>query len=363
MLQISAHPHQHQNQCISEFLELWFQGKSPGDNPIARGLKFNIQPKITLSKDDITVLVRRGLIYYNQKKVPHLPFKAQGKCKFLIALPEFLFAKSQSGHADLNSQLSQKNKTGSSSENSNPKALSEKNIVFEDSDLVIINKPSGLPSQSTLDIFEDHALSQLTSYYLEKNKGLKAPYLNLMHRLDKDTSGLLIFSKKIAANKNLTALFESRKIEKSYLAAAEKVSSERALATDLEQPQAKTKYLEGDTFKVSGLIKKDPLPGMSFHFSMDPKEGQSSETDFKIIRETSKHLILECFPKTGRSHQIRVHLKSVGLPILGDVFYNPTNKFARLMLHAWTLKFKHPVTGQSMSVEAPVPPEFKDLGF
>ena len=68
VLQISAQPYQHKNQCISEFLFLWFQGQSEGDNPIARGLKFGIQPKVKLSQDNIADLVRKGLIYYNQKK-------------------------------------------------------------------------------------------------------------------------------------------------------------------------------------------------------------------------------------------------------------------------------------------------------
>jgi 23S rRNA pseudouridine1911/1915/1917 synthase len=340
VLQISAQPYQHKNQCISAFLHLWFQGQSEGDNPIARGLKFSIQPKIKISLEDITNLVRKGLIYYNQKKVPHLPFKAQGKCKFIVALPEDLFVNQKS------ESQNNKNIKPSSSLNSKNK-LNQKHIVFEDQDMVIINKPSGLPSQSTLDIFEDHALSQLLSYYIEKDKGLKAPYLNLMHRLDKDTSGLLIFSKKISANKNLTALFESRKIKKTYLAVV--LRSEN--------------YKLNETFKVSGLIRKDPQPGMSFYFSMSPTEGQTSESDFKVLSENDKYFLLECSPKTGRSHQLRVHLKSVGLPILGDVFYNPGSKYNRLMLHAWSLQFKHPINGQDMTVKAPESSEFKDLGF
>ncbi len=342
VFQISVHPHQHNNKCIADFLYLWFLGSSPGDNPIARGLKYGIAPKVKLTKADFTDLVRKGFIYYNQKKVPHLPFEAKGKCKIIVLLPDSYFAKPVNIASDkLSDKISEKLSAKLSDK------ITAKNIVFEDSDMVIINKPSGLPSQSTLDIFEDHALSQLMSYYLLKNQGLKAPYLNLMHRLDKDTSGLLMFSKKISANKNLTALFETRKIQKTYVAVAQK-----------------TKPLNvGDTFKVSGFIKKDPQPGMSFYFSMDDHEGQTSETDFKIITSTPSHLGFECSPKTGRSHQIRVHLKSVGFPILGDVFYNPKSNFKRLMLHAWRLQFKHPTSGAPTVVTAPLPQEFIDIGI
>jgi 23S rRNA pseudouridine1911/1915/1917 synthase len=349
VIQISVQPHQHKNQCVSDFLALWFAGASDGDNPIARGIKYGIQPKIKVTKEDLANLVRKGFIYYNQKKVPHLPFMAQGKCKIMVALPDEFFPLSESKN-----QLS----------------INEKNIVFEDEDMVIINKPSGLPSQSTLNIFEDHALSSLMSFYIKKNKGVKAPYLNLMHRLDKDTSGLLIFSKKLAANKNLTALFESRKITKSYLA----VTSSRFVTGSNHDVSTKTKdntglttnsntdtegLNEGQTFKITGLIKKTPQPGMSFYFTLDPHEGQASETDFKVIKKTDKKLLIECFPKTGRSHQIRVHLKSYGLPILGDTFYNPESKANRLMLHAWKLEFKHPVNGKQISVAAPIPSEFQ----
>lgn len=336
VIQISIQPHQHKNQCVSDFLALWFAGASEGDNPIARGIKYGIKPEVALSKTDIANLVRKGFIYYNGKKVPHLPFPAQGKCRLLVAIPEeFLKYK-------------------------NEFSINEKNIVFEDEDMVIIDKPSGLPSQSTLNIFDDHALSSLMSFYIKKNKGLKAPYLNLMHRLDKDTSGLLIFSKKLGANKNLTALFESRKITKSYLAVTSSIVVKKLDSNSEPHLTSENKsYSEGQTFKITGLIKKTPQPGMSFYFTLDPNEGQASETDFKVVKKTDKQLLIECFPKTGRSHQIRVHLKSCGLPILGDVFYNPESKTKRLMLHAWKLEFKHPVNGKPISVAAPIPAEFQ----
>ncbi len=331
VIQITTSPHQHKNQCLSVFLPMWFSGQSDGDNPIARGIKYGIPPEIKIEKEDITTLVRKGLIYLNQKKVPHLPFDIKGKSRIIVGIPDdFAFEKHKAANK----------KEGSFKKSA---VLTKKDIVFEDDSMVVINKPSGLPSQSTLNIFENHALSALMSYYLESNKGIKAPYLNLMHRLDKDTSGLLLFSKKESANKYLTDLFEHRRMSKTYL------------AVTLKNPL----YKKDQEFNVSGLIKKSPQPNMAFYFVMDEKEGQTSETDFKILKSNEKNFLIECHPKTGRSHQIRVHLKHAGLPILGDVFYNPLFKAPRLMLHAWKLEFKHPITEVLLQLEAPIPIEFK----
>lgn len=320
VIQITTSPHQHKNRCLSDFLPLWFSGQTEGDNPIARGLKYGISPEIQLQKQDVADLVRKGLIYLNQKRVPHLPFEIKGKSKIIVAIPDdFTTSKKTSGFR-----------------------ITKKDIVFEDDMMVILNKPSGLPSQSTLNIFEDHALSLLMAFYLENIKGIKAPYLNLMHRLDKDTSGLLLFSKKESANKYLTGLFEHRKMNKTYL------------ALTLKNPLFET----GQEFQIKGLIKKSPQPNMPFYFVMDDKQGLPSETDFKILNSNETQFLIECHPKTGRSHQIRVHLKHAGLPIFGDVFYNPLFKATRLMLHAWILEFKHPVSQIPLKIEAPIPAEF-----
>ncbi len=330
VIQITTSPHQHKGKCLSEFLPSWFSGQSDGDNPIARGIKYGIKPQVEITKDDVIHLVRKGFVYLNQKKVPHFPYDIKGKSKIIIGLPDDFL----------------NDKKSKSSKNSDAKiksaSLTKKDIVFEDDSMVVIIKPSGLPSQSTLNIFEDHALSALMSYYLENNKGIKAPYLNLMHRLDKDTSGLLLFSKKESANKYLTDLFEHRRMSKTYLAVALK----NPIYKDLQE------------FTISGLIKKSPQPNMPFYFTMDDKEGQTSETDFKILKSNEKSFLIECHPKTGRSHQIRVHLKHAGLPILGDIFYNPLFKAPRLMLHAWKLEFKHPISSKLLELEAPTPVEF-----
>lgn len=317
VIQISVSAHQHQNMCLSEFLPLWFAGKTPGDNPIARGLKFKVPIQFHFTKEDIANFVRKGTIYLNAQKVPHLPFQIRGKSKIWIGLPDEWTKKTSF-------------------------KLKASDIAYEDQTLIAINKPSGLPSQSTLNIFEDHALSALMSYYMEKNKGVKTPYLNLMHRLDKDTSGLLLFSKKESANKKLTDLFEKRQIQKTYLAVSEK-NKELKLH---------------EKFQVKGLINKKPQPNMPFYFAMDDKEGLHSETDFQVLEVRDKNYLLECRPKTGRSHQIRVHLKHAKLPILGDEFYNPTSKAKRLMLHAWKLSFKHPENQTEMTLQAPAPVEF-----
>jgi 23S rRNA pseudouridine1911/1915/1917 synthase len=342
VLTLPLSPDQHRNMCLSEFLPLWFEGKTPGDNPIARGLKYGIKPQYSIDKNQVADLVRKGLIYLNSTKVPHLPFQIRGKSKIILALPEeFLKQKSY--------------------------VMTKNDIVFEDEFMIVINKPSGLPSQSTLNIFEDHALSSLMAYFIKKNTGIKSPYLNLMHRLDKDTSGLLMFSKKESANKFLTNLFEDRKIEKTYFAVSDAVvkNSDRKVQSDLLKSTNPSNSLDLNNlfvhqkFSVKGYIQKKPQPHMPFYFVLDPKDGLYSETNFEILKIENNKCYIACHPKTGRSHQIRVHLKHIGLPILGDNFYNPLSKHDRLMLHAWKLKLNHPKTNLELILTAAPPKSFE----
>lgn len=352
VFQITAQAHQHKNQCLSVFLYKWFNGDIEGLNPARQSLQKGKSLEIKITNEHIVDCVRRGLVYLNQKQVPHLPFPIFGKCKILIAFPDEILGLKKSSFQ-----------------------FQKKDLLFEDDSLVAINKPSGLASQSTLQLFEDHALSCLYAYYLnltlkQKSKGgrppIKAPYLNLMHRLDKDTSGLLMFSKKVSANKALTSLFENRKIQKTYLAISEITIDEKEnnLGSKTEiLDQITSDYFfkkANDSFEVKGLILKTPQENKAFYFSLNKKNGQSSETFFKILKSSQdkQHLLLECSPKTGRSHQIRVHLKTVGFPILGDPFYNKALKNQNLCLHAWKLNFKHPESSKRIEIQSPIPDSF-----
>lgn len=331
VIEITASVKEHKSMCVSDFLVRWFAGQISGLNLPYMAQQKNFKtpkrwaPQSSIDPQKIVKSVREGLVFVDQKKVPHLPYPLKGKTKILVA-----FKNETLGFAE------------------NPWALSKKNIVFEDDDLVAINKPHGLPSQSTFHLFEDHAKSLLYEYYLKDLKGVKAPYLALCHRLDRDTSGVLLFAKKQTINKGMSDLFSKRQMDKSYLAV-------------VKVPETKTNTLTPE-FTVKGLIKKTPTAKHPFYFSMHPSEGQSSETRFKVKDQKEAYTLIECHPITGRSHQIRVHLKHLGLPILGDPFYGEGPKdFPRLALHSLTLNFRHPHTKATINIYAPAPDELMKI--
>lgn len=330
VIEITANVKEHKSMCVSDFLVHWFSGQVSGMNIpyMAKQKKFKtperFAPQAVIEKTHIIQSVRSGLVFVDQKRVPHLPYPLKGKTRIIVG-----FENATLGLA------------------SNSYTFTKKNIVFEDQELVAIEKPHDLPSQSTFHVFEDHAKSLLYEYYLKNLKGIKAPYLALCHRLDRDTSGVLLFAKKTSINKGMSDLFANRKIDKSYLA--------------IVRTDQGTKPLQ-DQFIVKGLIKKTPTPKHPFYFSIHPSEGQSSETHFKVLNKNNTYALLQCSPITGRSHQIRVHLKHMGFPIYGDPFYgNGSKEFERLALHSSSLKFIHPTTKKSTEILAKTPQSFLKL--
>lgn len=201
-------------------------------------------------------------------------------------------------------------------------------ILYEDEDLVLCNKPSSIVSDSQ----ELHALlpSRLSR-------------TQLVHRLDKETSGVLLLSKNRDAHEKLLSLFAKRRVEKRYLA-----------------------ILHGNMSKKEGKICapigcKSRRVGESL-FAVMPN-GQSATTFWRVLQASAVASFVLCAPITGRTHQIRVHLLSLGHPLLGDTLYardrhNPV-LCRRQMLHAYRLSFPHPRTGETVEVLAPIPLDFK----
>ena len=212
-------------------------------------------------------------------------------------------------------------------------------IIYEDKWILAINKPSRLPSQSSLKFLQDHAHSAVQCY-LRNKKFQTSPPLYLLHRLDTDTSGVLLFSKKASANKEIQKQFESRTIKKSYLALSTSEKNSKASAKIVTSYMAK----RGDkkhAFKFASVDKK----------TVGAKRAETKLEPLKSL--DNKHLFL-ISPKTGRSHQIRVHLKEEGFPILGDSFYGG-ERALHLHLHAWKLSLKHPISQEDLTIEAPPP--------
>jgi 23S rRNA pseudouridine1911/1915/1917 synthase len=263
--------------------------------------------KAELTKEQLTEHVKSHLVYFQNKPVPFLPFKVfkKGKAQIYLDIKGFDATKS---------------------------------IIYEDKWILAINKPSGIPSQSSLKLLQDHAFSAVQCY-LRNKKFQSSPPLFLLHRLDTDTSGVLLFSKKASANKEIQTQFETRSIEKSYI----------ALSTSKDKkPQSK---------KIESYLARRGDKKHAFKFASvnkNEKGSKRAETEIKHLESVDdKHLFL-VLPKTGRSHQIRVHLKEEGFPILGDPFYDG-EKASHLHLHAWKLSFKHPISTEALTIEAPLP--------
>lgn len=217
-------------------------------------------------------------------------------------------------------------------------------IIYEDSHLAVINKPAGVVVHPAAGHYEETLVHGL----LARLKGLSGIGGELrpgiVHRLDKDTSGLLVVAKDDQTHQALTNMFKARQVKKTYLALVHGI------------PHAKF-----------GVIKK-PIgrhPVNRKKMSVHAKVAREAETIYRIKETFHKASLLEVELKTGRTHQIRVHLSSIGHPIVGDELYGGAKphgpKAKRQMLHAWRLSFKHPITGEELSFEAPLPEDFEEL--
>jgi len=203
-------------------------------------------------------------------------------------------------------------------------------ILFEDDALIVYNKPAGIncDEKGILALWED-----------------VLPGLRLVHRLDRNTTGALLLAKHDRAFEELVKQFKALQVEKSYLAIVD---------GKLEQPKGKIENYLG---------KKKAFAGQTLWGSVKSARGLYACTDW--VRETSGKdaTLVSCCPKTGRTHQIRVHMAELGHPILGDFQYGKqflcTYRAPRLLLHSEKISFQHPVTGEKVDISAPLPDDFK----
>ena len=218
--------------------------------------------------------------------------------------------------------------------------FSKKHILFEDEYIIVLNKPIGVPTHSTLDPDRDHLVAGLKRFMKERDG--KVSYIGLHHRLDKDTSGIVLLTKQQSVNKAVGDLFAKRKIEKTYVAATF------------------AKNIKKDSWTVESHLARKPDSQV---MQSVKSGGDHALTDFEVLERGEKYALVQAQPHTGRTHQIRVHLYEYGLPILGDPLYNKdgSDKFPRLFLHAHKLRFKHPHTNFMMEIESDIPEDFEKL--
>lgn len=218
----------------------------------------------------------------------------------------------------------------------------QQGILFEDDGLMVINKPAG---------FAVHGGSGVNAGIIEGLRQLRpeAKFLELVHRLDKDTSGCLLIAKKRSALKQLHELFRSDQVQKTYTALL--VGQWAQKKQWVNAPLQKYIQQGGERMVVIN------------------QAGKTAETLFQRVKLFAEATLVQASPKTGRTHQIRVHAASLGHPIVGDDRYglDEINKcfknkgYNRMFLHAATLTFQHPLNGESVTVSAPLPKPLADL--
>ena len=211
-------------------------------------------------------------------------------------------------------------------------------IVFEDQHLIIIEKHAGLLSIATDNKKDKTAYSMLSEHVKMQNPKNK---IFVVHRLDRETSGLMMFAKNETIKMQLQENWQKTISERSYLAVIE---------GKMKEPEGTImSYLrESSVFKV--------------HSSQNPNNGEKAITHYSTIKSTNYYSLLKVNLETGKKNQIRVHLQDTGHPIIGDMKYGSNvNPIGRLGLHAWVLSFVHPVTKENSYFETKIPSKFARL--
>jgi 23S rRNA pseudouridine1911/1915/1917 synthase len=212
-------------------------------------------------------------------------------------------------------------------------------ILFEDDDLIVINKPAGLVVHPGAGHREHTLVNALLNHCtaLSGIGGKERP--GIVHRLDKETSGCIVVAKNDAAHREISKQFAARSVEKIYLA---------LVAGKLRKPVG----------VIEERIGRHPVHRQ--RMSAATLRGRAAKTEYRVIRSSDRASLIECRLHSGRTHQVRVHLHHLGHPVLGDKVYGPrfAKDFPRQMLHAWKLGFRHPRTGEWKTFDAPLPDDF-----
>ena len=211
-------------------------------------------------------------------------------------------------------------------------------IVYEDEDILVINKPPHMPIHPSLNNYENSLANALAWYFAKQNK----PFVfRCINRLDRDTSGLTIVAKHMLSAGILSAMVAERTIHREYLA-----------------------IVRGEITPTQGTI--DAPIGRAgdsiIERKIDYEQGERAVTHYQLREYQNGHSLLSIHLETGRTHQIRVHMKHIEFPLVGDYLYNPDMEFIkRQALHSHRLQFVHPITKEAMDFTAPLPEDMKQV--
>lgn len=210
-------------------------------------------------------------------------------------------------------------------------------IVFENENLMVINKPSGLVVHPAPGHHQDTLVNALFSKTNLSHQDSFRP--GVVHRLDKDTSGLMLIAKNDIAHEKLSEMLKSKEIERHYLAVVDGV-------------------IPNETGTIDAPIGRDPKNRLKM--KVEKENSKEAITHFKVLKRYTHHTLIECVLETGRTHQIRMHMDYIGYPITNDPLYGhhkKTTPFGQL-LHSKSLRFKEPITGEELFFECDPPEEF-----
>lgn len=216
-------------------------------------------------------------------------------------------------------------------------------VLYEDKDIIVVNKPKGMvvhPANGNPDGTLVNALMSICKGSLSGIGGEIRP--GIVHRLDKDTSGVIVAAKNDKAHLNLSNQIKNREVKKTYIALVRGIVNENEATINMP---------------IARSTKDRKKMAVN-------KNGKEAITHFKVLKRYENYTLLEVKIETGRTHQIRVHLAQIGYPIVGDIVYsngkNPFNVVGQ-MLHAKKLEFKHPITNKVMKIEAGLPEYFEEI--
>ena len=211
-------------------------------------------------------------------------------------------------------------------------------VLYEDAAVIAVNKPAGVVVHAGAGQHSGTLVNRLVHRFntLSQVGGDERP--GIVHRLDKDTSGVLLVARTDAAHRALAAQFASRSVEKVYLALVHGI-------------------VRDDTGRITKPIARDPVRRIRMTARL--ATGRDALTEYRVLKRCAKFTYLEVRIGTGRTHQIRVHLNSLGHPVAGDRVYGAP-RARRMFLHAWRIVFESPATGENVPVEAPLPPELAE---
>ncbi len=215
-------------------------------------------------------------------------------------------------------------------------------VLYEDDEMAVVDKPAGMVVHPAFGHDEGTLVNAVLHRWPETAQFGQTDRAGIVHRLDKETSGVILIAKTAAALESLRAQFQARTVHKRYVA-----------LVDGAPPTP-----EG---VIDAPIGRDVRQRKRMAVTHD---GREAETEYRLLEEFAEYSLLEVFPRTGRTHQIRVHLAFVGIPVVGDTVYGRRKqgiKMKRHFLHAASITFEQPRTGEPITIEAPLPGPLQDV--